>query len=92
MKIKQQAKKAIRAHGKIIVEERILPPMLDEVGEWSTNLLEKLPAGRTEYDMEVAWGYLHEALIQESIRQLEQMLKNYKSKVYSRARKITREE
>lgn len=91
MRIKQQVKKVFRAHGKSIVEERILPPMLDGIGEWSSNLLDKLPAGETEYDVEVGWGFFHEALIHESIRQLEQTLKNYQSKVYSRARKITRE-
>ena len=91
MRIKQQVKKIIRAHGKSIVEERVLPPMLDEIGEWSTNLLEKLPAGGTEYDVEVGWGFFHEALIRESIQQLEEMLKNYQSKVYPSARKITHE-
>jgi len=91
MRIKQQVNKVFRAHGKSIVEERVLPPMLDEIGEWCSNLLDKLPAGETEYDVEVGWGFFHEALIRESIRQLEQTLKNYKSKVYSRARKITHE-
>jgi len=81
MTTKQEIAKIIRKRIPSVVEERVLPPMLDEVAEWSGELAGKLTtlSADDEKKVEKAWEALHRALIAETLKQLKNhaKTKNY---------------
>ncbi len=61
-----------------IVDERILPEMLDEVADWSGELAGKLTTLSAENEKETssAWETFYAALIEEVVKQLKQPAKS----------------
>ena len=58
-----------------VVEERIIPETLDEIADWSGELVGKLTtlSGEDEKEISKVWEAIHAALINETVEQL----KNY---------------
>ena len=79
----QEIAKIIRKRIPSVVDERVLPPMLDEIADWSGELVGKLAtlSADDEKKVDKAWEALHRALIAETLKQLKSHAekRNYKS-------------
>ena len=78
MTTKQEIKNLTRERVPNIVDERILPEMLDEVADWSGELAGKLTTLSAESEKEAsgAWETFYAALVKEVIKQLKQPAKS----------------
>jgi hypothetical protein len=64
-----------------IVDERILPELLDNIGDWMGELLGKLstlPAESNQEKLDEAADLIHQGLVKETIRQLQEPPKKKK--------------
>jgi hypothetical protein len=81
MTTKQEIKRLLKERAASIVEERILLETLDNIGDWMGELLGKLttlPADCSQEKLDEAANMIHEALVAETIRQLQTFPKRKK--------------
>lgn len=76
--LRQEVKEVIELRPKSIVEERILPQTLDDIADWTAELIGKLTtldvSDKGDIEDE-CFGRIYDALIQETIRQLSETQK-----------------
>lgn len=74
MTTKQEIKRLLKERAFSIVEERILPETLDNIADWMGELMGKLttlPADCSQDKMDEAANLIHDALVAETIKQLQ---------------------
>ena len=74
MTTKQEIKRLLRDKAPSIVDERILPEILDNIAEWMGELMGKLTTLDPEADqkkVDEAANLIHEGLVQETLKQLQ---------------------
>ena len=74
MTTKQEIKRLLKDRAPSIVDERILPETLDNIAEWMGELMGKLTTLDPEADqkkIDEAANLIHEALVQETLKQLQ---------------------
>ena len=78
MKTKQEIKRLLKDRAHSIVDERILPEILDNVAHWMGELMGKLstlPADASQEKTDEAANLIYDALVAETIKQLQEFPK-----------------
>ncbi len=73
MTTKQEIKRILKDRAPSIVDERIIPEILDNIGDWMGELLGKLstlPAEASQERLDEAADLIHQGLVQETLKQL----------------------
>lgn len=81
MTTKQEIRSLLKERARSIVDERILPELLDNIGDWMGELLGKLstlPAESSQQKLDEAADLIHQGLVTETIRQLQEPPKRKK--------------
>ena len=81
MTTKQEIRLLLKKRASSIVDERILPELLDNIGDWMGELLGKLstlPAESSQEKLDEAADLIHQGLVKETIRQLQEPPKKKK--------------
>lgn len=81
MTTKQEIRLLLNERASSIVDERILPELLDNIGDWMGELLGKLstlPAESNQEKLDEAADLIHQGLVKETIRQLQEPPKKKK--------------
>lgn len=81
MTTKQEIRLLLKERASSIVDERILPELLDNIGEWMGELLGKLstlPAESSQEKLDEAADLIHQGLVKETIQQLQEPPKKKK--------------
>lgn len=74
MTTKQEAKKVAKERAESIVDERIVPYTLDNIAEWTGEIMGKLTTLEAEGDHAEISEIIHDILVRETIAQLEKTL------------------
>jgi hypothetical protein len=85
MTTKQEIKKLLRERALSIVDERILPETLDNIAEWTGELMGKLTTldPNNQKQIDEAFSLLHEGLVKETIEQLVEPLSERRKKLFA---------
>ena len=81
MTTKQEIKRLLKERASSIVEERIILETLDNIADWMGELMGKLttlPADCSQEKLDEAANLIHDALVAETIRQLQTFPKKKK--------------
>lgn len=81
MTTKKEIRFLLKERARSIVDERILPELLDNIGDWMGELLGKLstlPAETSQEKLDEAADLIHQGLVKETIRQLQEPPKRKK--------------
>ena len=81
MTTKQEIRLLLKERASSIVDERILPELLDNIGEWMGELLGKLstlPAESSQEKLDEVADLIHQGLVKETIQQLQEPPKKKK--------------
>ncbi len=81
MTTKQEIRLLLKERASSIVDERILPELLDNIGDWMGELLGKLStltAESSQEKLDEAADLIHQGLVKETIRQLQEPPKKKK--------------
>lgn len=73
MTTKQEIKRILKDRAPSIVDERILPELLDNIGDWMGELLGKfttLDPEASQEKLDEAADLIHQGLVQETLKQL----------------------
>lgn len=84
MTTKQEIKKLLRDRATSIVDERILPETLDNIAEWTGELMGKLTtlSADDQRKTDEAFNQIHEGLVKETIEQLVEPLGKRRKKLF----------
>ena len=84
MTTKQEIRLLLKSRASSIVDERILPELLDNIGDWMGELLGKLATLDPEASQEKldeAADLIHQGLVQETLKQLVEFPKKSRKKL-----------
>lgn len=83
MTTKQEIKNISKKRIPSVVEEQILPEMLDNLADWSGELVGKLATLSAEDEKQVnrAWEAIYTALVEEAVKQLKKHATPSRSKL-----------
>lgn len=86
MTTKQEIKKLLRERALSIVDERILPETLDNIAEWTGELMGKLTTldPNNQKQIDEAFTLLHAGLVKETIEQLVEPLSQRRKKLFAK--------
>lgn len=84
MTTKQEVKKVLKDRAQSIVDERIVPEILDNIAEWTGEIMGKLTTLDAEAGPKVTdkvFNQVYEGLVKETVKQLEKMIELKRKKL-----------
>lgn len=84
MTTKQEIKKILKDRAQSIVDERIVPEILDNVAEWTGEIMGKLTTLNVETGPkkeDQVFNQIYEGLVKETVKQLEKMIELKRKKL-----------